>query len=61
MKLKVEMSVQPMEKIYIYSSQSSCGVLCLCPTGEGVSCGGALLSREWAGASEAGEPMSVRR
>lgn len=60
-KLKVEMRVQPMEKKKVYNSQSSCSVLCLCPTGEGVSCGGALPSRQWAGASEAQEPMSVRR
>lgn len=44
----------------VYSSQSSCGVLCLCPTVKGVSCGGALPSRQWAGAGEAEEPMSAR-
>lgn len=44
-----------------YRSQSSCGVLCPCPTGKGVSCGGAFPSRQWAGAGEAAEPMSARR
>lgn len=44
----------------MYSSQSSCGVLCPRPTRKCVSCVGASPNRQWAGTGEAEEPMSAR-